>query len=70
MTRESFIQRLPRAAALTARAFSSGFGTIYTAAYHPAEGRAEYLWPGFTLSQSFDGFVESEHTQAFDPATV
>jgi predicted choloylglycine hydrolase len=46
-------------------AFSSGFGTVYTAAYFPAEGRAEYRWPDFTWSQSFDRFVEGEHTQAF-----
>ena len=51
-------------------AFSSGFGTIYTAAYFPTEGRAEYIWPDFAWSQSFEGFAEGEHTQAFDPATV
>jgi hypothetical protein len=32
-------------------------------AYFPAEGRAEYRWPGFTWSHSFDSFVEGGHTQ-------
>ena len=50
---------------LYSTAFSTGFGTIYTAAYYPAEGRAEYRWPGFTWSQSFDEFVEGERTQTF-----
>ena len=26
--------------------YAQGFGTIYTAAYYPAEGRVEYRWPG------------------------
>ncbi len=41
-------------------AFASGFGTIYTAAYFPAEGRAEYRWPGFAWEQSFEEFAEGE----------
>lgn len=45
--------------------YLSGFGTTYTAAYHPAEGRAEYRWPGFAWQQSFDRFEEGEHTQVF-----
>ncbi len=50
---------------LYSTAFSSGMGTIYTAAYFPAEGRAEYRWPGVTWSQSFEDFAERSHTQAF-----
>jgi hypothetical protein len=34
-------------------------------AYFPAEGRAEYRWPGFAWTQPFDGFVEEEHVQTF-----
>jgi predicted choloylglycine hydrolase len=64
MTRDDFIRAFLEPP-LYSTAFSSGFGTIYTAAYHPAEGRADYLWPDFTLSQTFDRFVETEHTQAF-----
>ncbi len=26
-------------------AFASGLGTLYTAVYFPATGRAEYRWP-------------------------
>jgi hypothetical protein len=42
-----------------------GFGTLYTAAYFPAEGRAEYRWPGFSWPQSFARFDSSVHTEAF-----
>ena len=44
MTRDDFIRAFLEPP-LYGAAFSSGFGTIYTAAYHPAEGRADYLWP-------------------------
>ena len=38
-------------------------GRLYTAAYYPAEGRAEYRWPGFTWEQSLDRFAEeTRHT--------
>jgi predicted choloylglycine hydrolase len=34
---------------------ASGFGTLYTAVYFPADGRAEYRWPdGMMMTQSFD----------------
>jgi len=33
-----------------------GFGTIYTAVYEPAAGRAQYRWPGTTWEQSFERF--------------
>jgi predicted choloylglycine hydrolase len=45
--------------------YASGFGTIYTAAYHPADGRVEYRWPGVVWEQSFDGFRESSRTATF-----
>jgi hypothetical protein len=64
LTRDRFVQAFLEPP-LYSEAFSSGFGTIYTAAYFPAEGRAEYRWPGFTWTQPFDGFVEDEHTQTF-----
>jgi predicted choloylglycine hydrolase len=35
-----------------------GFGTIYTAVYHPGEGRVEYRWPDASWEQSFDRFSE------------
>jgi predicted choloylglycine hydrolase len=46
-------------------AYAQGFGTIYTAAYFPAEGRVEYRWPGVVWRQSFDRFVESTQLQQF-----
>jgi predicted choloylglycine hydrolase len=63
-TRDRFVEAFLEPP-LYSTAFSSGFGTIYTAAYFPAEGRVEYRWPDFTWSQSFDRFVEGEHTQTF-----
>jgi predicted choloylglycine hydrolase len=42
--------------------YAHGFGTIYTAAYHPEEGRVEYRWPGYAWEQSFDDFVPGSRT--------
>ena len=39
------------------------FGTLYTAVFHPLEGRVEYCWPGFTWHQSFAAFDEGSHTE-------
>ena len=33
-------------------------GTLYTVAYHVAEGRAEFRWPGVRWDQSFGAFSE------------
>jgi predicted choloylglycine hydrolase len=62
MTRERFVEAFLEPP-LYSMAFSKGFGTLYTAAYFPAEGRVEYRWPGFTQSQSFADFAEGSHTQ-------
>ncbi|MCB0154587.1 MAG: hypothetical protein KDF65_07305 [Anaerolineae bacterium] len=41
--------------------FEKAFGTLYTAAYRPSTGEAEYLWPGqATLRQSFAKFNEQK----------
>jgi predicted choloylglycine hydrolase len=45
--------------------YAQGFGTLYTAAYYPVDGRVEYRWPGTVWKQSFDRFEESTRTQAF-----
>jgi predicted choloylglycine hydrolase len=37
--------------------FNGSFGTLYTAVYRPAEGRASYLWPGDRIDQSFAEFT-------------
>jgi predicted choloylglycine hydrolase len=49
-------------------AYAQGFGTIYTAAYYPAEGRVEYRWPGTVWEQSFERFEPSGRTQEFAAA--
>jgi predicted choloylglycine hydrolase len=46
-------------------AFASGLGTLYTAVYFPAAGRAEYRWPGHSVVQSFGRFVEHQRTQRY-----
>ena len=43
---------------LYSREHGQGFGTIYTAVYHPREGRVQYRWPGVVWQQSFDDFSE------------
>ena len=50
---------------LHSTAYTHGFGTLYTAAYFPAEGRVEYHWPDLCWSQSFDDFAEGELTRTF-----
>ena len=45
--------------------YTSGMGTLYTAAYLPTKGRVEYRWPGHTMPQSFDRFDQARHIQAF-----
>jgi hypothetical protein len=39
---------------LYATRFHEGFGTLHTAEYRPAEGRARYRWPGETWEHSLD----------------
>ena len=43
---------------LYSTAFSSGFGTLYTAAYRPAARVMELHWPAKTWTKSFDTFGE------------
>jgi predicted choloylglycine hydrolase len=42
--------------------FDAGFGTLYTAAYRPADGAVEYRWPGTAWRQSFADFREETLT--------
>ncbi|MDX6544933.1 MAG: hypothetical protein QOG02_707, partial [Gaiellales bacterium] len=51
-----------------ARGFEQGFGTLYTAVYRPSELCVDYQWPGSTWRQSFEAFVEGEHTVPLKPA--
>lgn len=41
---------------LYSTAFSSGFGTLYTATYKPLEGIVELRWPHHVWTQSFENF--------------
>jgi predicted choloylglycine hydrolase len=43
---------------LRSTAYDAGFGTLYTAAYRPADGSVEYRWPGVRWRQSFDAFED------------
>ena len=64
LTRERFVESFLEAP-LHNTNYAQGFGTLYTAAYYPAEGRVEYRWPGTVWDQSFDRFEESSRTQQF-----
>ena len=47
---------------LYSRDHAQGFGTIYTAAYEPADGRVRYRWPDLTWEQSFERFSPGTRT--------
>ncbi len=47
-------------------AFERNFGTLYTAAYWPAEGAMSLLWPGERLDQSIARFVEGERPHSYN----
>jgi predicted choloylglycine hydrolase len=64
MTREQFVAAFLEPP-LRNTDYAQGFGTLYTATYHPTDGRVEYLWPGTTWEQSFAKFEETEHVQVF-----
>ncbi|QFU02744.1 Acyl-coenzyme A:6-aminopenicillanic acid acyl-transferase [Halomonas sp. THAF5a] len=42
--------------------YRRGLGTVYTAVYRPAAGRAQFHWPGLTLDLGFDHFPEERIT--------
>ena len=61
-TEKGFVRRFLRPPLYNTR-YEQAFGTLYTAAYHPAGLRAEYRWPqGSALRQSFSNFREGERT--------
>jgi predicted choloylglycine hydrolase len=64
LTREEFVAAFLEPP-LHNTGYAQGFGTLYTAAYYPAEGRVEYRWPGTLWEQSFDRFEQTSHTQVF-----
>ncbi|MFA8384584.1 MAG: C45 family autoproteolytic acyltransferase/hydrolase [Pelagibaca sp.] len=52
---------------LYSTAFSSGFGTLYTAAYRPDERSLELRWPGRSWKKSFADF-QTDHIRVMFPA--
>ena len=48
---------------LLSRAHAIGAGTLYTAAYAPAEGWMELRWPGDAWRQSFGAFAEGDRVK-------
>jgi predicted choloylglycine hydrolase len=46
-------------------AFERNFGTLYTAAYWPAEGRMSLLWPDDRLDQSTGEFAEGQRPRRY-----
>jgi predicted choloylglycine hydrolase len=55
---------------LFSTAYDSGFGTLYTAAYRPAEGVVAYRWPELTWIRSFEAFEEGEYTVSLAEGAV
>ena len=45
-----------------------GRGTVYTAAYDPAEGDVTYVWPTERLPLRFEEFAEGEHPVVYPPS--
>ncbi|MFC4334290.1 C45 family autoproteolytic acyltransferase/hydolase [Salininema proteolyticum] len=72
--REAVLDRVRRAATvpdliaalltgpLYRHGYGRGFGTVYTAAYVPREGRVEYHWPETAIGVSFEDFQTMEWT--------
>jgi predicted choloylglycine hydrolase len=68
-TAEGFLGAFMQAP-LFSTSYTSGFGTLYTAAYHPVDGVAEYIWPTNGWRLSFDNFFEAEHTEELAEGSV
>ncbi len=61
---ERLVQAFLRAP-LYSTAYARGFGTVYTAVYHPVHGLAEYIWPNLRWQQSFTHFEEGKRLVRF-----
>jgi predicted choloylglycine hydrolase len=48
--------------------YQNGFGTLYTAVYHPGQNRVEWRWPDLTWTQSFDDFREASQLIRYSAA--
>jgi len=68
-TAEGFEDAFLRAP-LFSTAYDSGWGTLYTAVYHPADGLVDYRWPTHTWRLGFDSFTQAEHTEVLAEPTA
>ncbi len=55
----------PRLPPLYSAAHVTGSGTLYTAAYFPAEGRVELVWTHHRWTESFDCFQGLQHNETY-----
>ena len=56
-TQEKFVSAFLKPP-LYSTSFGAGFGTLYTAAYRPADGRLDLHWPGRDWPMSIAGIAE------------
>lgn len=57
-------------APLFSTAYDSGWGTLYTAVYHPVDGVVDYRWPTHTWRLGFGSFTQAEHTEVLAEPTA
>ena len=56
---------------LFSTAYDSGWGTLYTAVYHPVDGVVDYRWPTHTWRLGFGSYAQAEHTEVLaEPTTA
>jgi predicted choloylglycine hydrolase len=68
-TAEGFAGAFLRAP-LFSTAYDSGWGTLYTAVYHPVDGVVDYRWPTHTWRLGFGSFTQAEHTEVLAEPTA
>jgi len=61
LTQETFVADFLRPPLFQNR-YGRGYGTLYTAVYRPAAGRADYCWPNRNLAMSLADFREQTVT--------
>ena len=55
---------------LFSTAYGSGFGTLYTAAYRPAEGAVDVRWHSHSWRLAFEEFEEAEHIEVLAEGSI
>jgi len=64
----SFVESFLRAP-LFSTSYANGFGTLYTAAYRPAERVVDYRWPAHAWRLGFEAFEGGEHVEVLAEPT-